>query len=406
MIKPYIYSFLLLFLVMSCKNKNSNHSQHNMPGMEGMNMSTMKHDTSAIENYLYDVVNPVNEIVISNQKTIRPVVREVENNISADGYISFDERRNNKVSARFGGRIEDLYVKYNFQYVKKGEKIMELYSPEVNTIEEEYLHHLTTSGDKKLIHETKEKLLLLGLSESEIGKIEKTKKTSQTISVYSSYEGYVLFDMVEEKSSTEKTKPQNGMNMGIVSAQEKSPMQVPSTQIKEGSYVNEGQTLFMINDFKEVWAIVSFSPEVESIIKTNTPVVITIELADEQPEATINFIEPVYKEGQKFTQARIYLKNKKLQYKINSLLTALISEEKKLLSVPGSSILDLGKQKIVWIKTGNTKEGAELFRARKVVTGNDINSFTEIISGITEKDEIAKDAGFMIDSESLISVGP
>ena len=59
--------------------------------------------------------------------------------------------------------------------------------------------------------------------------------------------------------------------------------------------------------------------------------------------------------------------------------------------------MDLGKRKIVWVKTSD-----KIFQARNVVIGNDINGFTEIYSGITEKDEIAKDAGYMIDSESLI----
>ena len=123
--------------------------------MEGMDMSTKNYDTTVIESYLFEVTNPVNEVVISNQETIRPLMKELGNDISAEGYISFDERRNNKISARFGGRIEKLYVKYNYQYVKKGQKIMELYSPEINTIEEEYIHHITTLSDKNLIQKTK-----------------------------------------------------------------------------------------------------------------------------------------------------------------------------------------------------------------------------------------------------------
>ncbi len=398
--KQFTYSILLLLLAIGCKNKTADHSQHNtdnMKGMEGMNMSTMNHDSTAIDSFLFSVVNPVNEIVISNQETIKPTIRELGNNISTEGYIAFDERRYNKISMRFGGRIEKLYVKYNYQYVKKGEKIMELYSPELNTIEEEYIHHLKNVSDNDLVQITKKKMLLLGISESEILTIEKTRKPLDLITIYNSYEGYVLFDATEAKGNSNSSFTQNGMNMGIVLAQNKYGTQVSSTQIKEGSYVNEGQTLFIVNDFKEVWAIAAFDSKEESQIKINSSVKVSSELTGDTVSANINFIEPVYKAGQKFTQARIYLKNEKQQYKINSLVIIQVSTGEKKMSVPGSAVLDLGKMKIVWVKTGKKQ-----FEARNVITGGETKGLTEIISGITGKDEIAKDAGYLIDSESLI----
>lgn len=405
MMKQYIITLLVLLIVTSCENKTIDHSKHNMHNMDdmrGMDTSTMHQDTTSIESYLDEVINPVNEVVISNQETIKPIKIEFGNTIFNDGYISFDERRNNKISARFGGRIEKLHVKYNYQYVKKGEKIMELFSPEIITMEEEYIHHLITFSDKNLIQKTKEKLVLLGLSESEITAIEKTGKPLEAISIYSPYEGYVLVDTGEKEFNTSKKEMQNGMNMGTFSNKKKSSMQVISLQIKEGSYVTEGQLLFSVNDFKEVWAIIAFNPKDEARLKINSPVHIVTELKDEPVKGIINFIEPIYNEGQKFTQARIYLKNDNQQYKINSLVTMQISEEGNVLSIPTGSVLDLGKSKMVWIKSGETKGGSKLFKPRKVIVGNDRNGFTEIISGITEKDEIAKGAGYLIDSESLI----
>lgn len=402
MMKQYIITLLVLLIVTSCENKTNDHSKHNMDDMRGMDTSTMHQDTTSIESYLDEVINPVNEVVISNQETIKPIKIEFGNTIFNDGYISFDERRNNKISARFGGRIEKLRVKYNYQYVKKGEKIMELFSPEIITMEEEYIHHLMTFSDKNLIQKTKEKLILLGLSESEITAIEKTGKPLEAISIYSPYEGYVLFDTGEKEFNASKKEMQNGMNMGVISNKNKSSIQATPSQIKEGSYVTEGQLLFSVNDFKEVWAIIAFNTKDEARLKINSQVNIVSELTNEPVNGIINFIEPIYNEGQKFTQARIYLKNDNQQYKINSLVTMQISEEGNVLSIPTGSVLDLGKSKMVWIKSGETKEGSKVFKPRKVIVGNDRNGFTEIISGITEKDEIAKGAGYLIDSESLI----
>lgn len=276
---------------------------------------------------------------------------------------------------------------------------MGLYSPEVNSIQEEYIHHLSTLSDKNLLQKTKEKLLLLGLAENEISEIEKNRKPIETISVYSPYEGYVLFDVNEKSRGLAISEMQNGM--GMVPVPDKAQNQTPASSLREGSYVNEGQTLFIVNDSREVWGIVSFSPKDESLIKLNVPVTVTSELTDKPVEASINFIEPLYKEGQKFTQARIYLKNENMDFKINSLIAVRVSGGQKFLSIPLSAMLDLGKRKIVWVKTGHKK-----FQARTVIPGNEMNGYMEIISGVTERDEIAKDAGFMIDSESLIHVRP
>lgn len=394
------YCLLILLSAFSCKEKPAGHSSHNMAGTEGTGHEEMNLDT-AIESFLYDVINSVNEVVISNQATVKLMVRELKDTLSAGGYIAFDERRSNKVSARFGGRVEKLYVRYNYQYVKKGEKIMGLYSPAINTIQEEYVHHLATLSDKALLQKTKDRLLLLGLAENEISEIEKRRKPVETISVYSPYEGFVIFDVNEKNRGLTISEMQNGMNMGMVSVQNGVGDQVPASSLREGSYVNRGQTLFVVNDFKEVWGIAAFPPEEVPMIQPGAPVTITSELTDEPVKASVNFIEPIFKEKQKFMQARIYIKNESLDYKIHSLISVHVETAKKLRGIPISAVLDLGKRKIVWVKTGNEK-----FQVRTIVSGNELKGYTEIVSGITERDEIAEDAGFMIDSESLIHVRP
>lgn len=398
MIRLITYLVLILLFATGCKNKPSNEAHHDMNMMEGMNMGNMKHDTNAIDSSLLGVVKSVNEVVISNQETVKPTVKEFGNSITADGYITFDERRNNKVSARFSGRIEKLYVKYDYQYIRKGEVIMEVYSPEIITIEEEYLQNLKNTSDTALIQKTKKKLLLLGISEDEIAKVEKDKKPSNAVSVYSPYEGYIMLSS-DEVMVNNTTPKQDEMSMGT-GMPASMPQSGTSTQpIKEGSYVNEGQILFMVNDFKEVWAIIAFNPKDETHIKVDMPVTLTSSLTDEVVNANIGFIEPFYSEGQKFTQARIYLKNAKQQYKVNSTVYAEVADRAKGICVPTSAILDLGERQIVWVKTGKNR-----FEARRVFIGQETDDFTEILSGVTEKDEIAKDAGYMVDSESLVNV--
>src|SRR5260221_3189102 len=55
------------------------------------------------------------------------------------GTIAYDTRLVNTISARVSGRIEKLYVKYRYQHIMKGQRIMDIYSPELLTTEQELL---------------------------------------------------------------------------------------------------------------------------------------------------------------------------------------------------------------------------------------------------------------------------
>ena len=400
--KSSLNGILVVFSLfwVSCENKTKDHSHHH--DRQGMTTDNFVNQTTSIDSGLYEVIASVNQIVISNQQTVRPIIRENKDLISADGYIASDERRNNNVAARFGGRIEKLYVKYNYKYVRKGEKIVELYSPEVNTIMGEFIHHLENISDKDLIQKTKEKLLLLSLTEEQIQIIEKTAEPLETISIYSPYEGYVFFNNGERKMNPEINLSQTkGMDMSTAPGN-KSLMTGTVDQIKEGSYVSKGRVLFVINDLKEVWAMAAFASKDGSKLQHGSKAKVKSELIGFPVNAAISFIEPFYQSGQKFIQARIYLNNNRQQFKVGSLISVEISEELKALSIPGSAVLDLGWRKIVWVIKGITKGGNKFFEARSIATGSEAGEYVQVISGITEKDEIAKDAGFMIDSESLI----
>ena len=75
---------------------------------------------------------------------------------------------------------------------------------------------------------------------------------------------------------------------------------------------------------------------------------------------------------------------------------------KMTLVVPSSSILTLGNRKFVWVKKENAQNGNKILEAKEITTGKESDGYTQIISGVTELDEIAKDAGYLLDSESLI----
>ena len=167
-------------------------ANNNMPGMDknaknnisGMDMPDDQF-THADSLDIAPYVLPVNRQVISSQKTIVVMPDSSARLIKALGYITLDERRSNKISAWFSGRIEKLYIRYNLQHVRKGEKILDLYSAELNTYQEELLFLLKRESDTSLVEKAREKLRLLGLTAAQISRIETTGETFYSISVYS-----------------------------------------------------------------------------------------------------------------------------------------------------------------------------------------------------------------------------
>lgn len=388
-----IHIVWVLALATTCGEKSPvNHTHHS------------GNDSTNVEQTLKLLASPVNQVVISSQKTIRASREMTEKSITANGYIAFDERRNNKVSIRSSGRIERLYIKYDYQYVKKGERIADLYSPELSTYQKEYLFLLKSKEDS-LIAQAREKLKLLGLSESQVKQVEQSGVIASTIEIVSPVDGFIRF--TSDIAASGEMKETASTEMGSITEAPSAAPNTPSgSQIREGVYVNKGQTLFVVNDCRKVWAILSVDMTSKVELKKGDPVTLLSELQSEKIKTTIDLIEPIYKDNQRFTQARIYLDNPLRTFKINSLIRGEFAAQTKALTIPMSSVYDLGSRKIVWVKTGMTSNGIGVFEPREVTIGLISANSLEIIMGLDGDEEIALDAGYMMDSESILKEKP
>ncbi|CAN5162442.1 hypothetical protein BH09BAC5_BH09BAC5_23150 [soil metagenome] len=393
--------FIFLLFLFSCNNGATKTDK-----MDGMDMSgnSSMNSVSDENNILSD------SIVISNQLTIHPSYEKKKISIAVNGIVRIDDRRTNSVSAYFGGRIEKLYVKYNNQYITKGQHIMDVYSPELITAQENYLFLLKNSAEKNLAKKAKDQLSLFGLSLEQISQIEKTGNAFYSLPVYSNYEGYILFGELNKSQTSStlsngNTGMQGGMNMGSESKSGTATNSENSESgLTVGMYVNKGQKLFSVNDHKSVWVQLSIEDKDAASIKLNDGVIITTDIfPNNHLDGKIDFMEPVINDNQRFVSLRVYVDNTGKLLKTNSLVNAVIEiKSDSALWVPSSTILNLGKRKMVWLKTGVYGKGKGTFIVKEVKIGKVTGQFTEIISGLSEKDEIVKTAGFMSDSEALI----
>ena len=371
-----------------------------------MQMNTMD---DANSKQLSIAVTQTNRKVISSQAVIKPTGKFKSDTIRAYGFISLDERRSNQVPARVSGRIENLYVKYENQYVRRGDKILDLYSVDLNADQEELLYLNKVEPDGEIAKHAAHKLKLLGVNDGQIEQIIASGKPLFTLSINSIYNGYIFYSPSAPKTpmavSAAGNKMGGGMGAGAVEKQlATSAMGSTSGPVREGAYVSAGQTLFWINDLREVWGILSVDNRHQNEIAIGDSVIVVSELDPEKPIKTVvRFIEPQYAPRQKFIQLRVYLQNEKNSLRINSLLEATIYPQSNIgLTLPTSSIMYLGGRQAVWKRMSDTKEGNHIFEIQFVRLGPASKGRVAVLSGVGADDEVALDAGYLMDRESLV----
>ncbi|HEY8689844.1 MAG TPA: efflux RND transporter periplasmic adaptor subunit [Chitinophagaceae bacterium] len=348
----------------------------------GMKLVKKETNTKTVaEVGLSTLLKPANQYVVSSipVTTMQPDIAQIE--IEALGVTAYDTRYIGNISAKVSGRIERLYVRSTFQDVMKGQKVMDIYSPELLTAEQNLLFFLKNDASNfSLINAAKQKLLLLGVSPGQLQQIIKSGKPSYTISVYSNYSGH-LHD-IDKMESTEK-------NNAIISSELK---------IKEGMYVQKEQTVFSVYDPHRLWALLDIFPGQEALVKVGDVVRIIPETApDKYFSARVNFIEPFFRSGSKTVTARVYFDNSKLNLAVGSQVRAVVYGKSQVANwLTKEAVVSLGKDKIVFLKSAGG------FQTHVVQTGLTDNNRIQIISGLSATDSVAANAQFLMDAESII----
>lgn len=393
----------VLFLLLACgPSPNDEHGDHEE------NHASMEDSVGFLLP-----TEPTAQKVISSQQIIHPAKESKNLPIKAYGFIVPDVRRSKQVASRVAGRIEKLYVKYENQYVRKGQKILDLYSPDLNAFQEELVYAQQTDPGGEFPKHAAHKLRLLGVTDRQIETILSSGKIFDTLSIYSPHNGYILYSPAETPLNGVMTPPSSagGMGAGMGSGVSTGGTSAPSAMtanggpVREGEYVNAGQTLFWVNDLQEVWGILSVENLRQGQLTAGDSATVVSELAPEAPfKTTIRFIEPQYAKNQKFTQARVYLNNRQGTLLVNSLLEAKVyAPARGALTLPSSSILYLGSRHAVWKKTGETAQGNHIFEIQLVQIGPETQGRVTVLDGLTSQDFVAQDAGYLVDRESLVN---
>ncbi len=407
-----------LIIVASCKHKKANtqtisvsekkqlytcsmHPQiiRDKPGkcpICGMDLIKKDEDAQRINDIqLEDLLKPTNEFILS-KVPVTTINRNSEAiNIEALGSIENDTRQLATISAKVSGRIERLYVRYRYQMIMPGDKIMDIYSPEIATAQQNLLFLLKAdASNTSLIQSAKQKLLLMGMSTGQLQQLVGSGKASLTISVYSNAMGHVHEVGQETMNTTSQLQNNTAQQM------QSNYASTAPLSIREGMYVQLGQKVFSLTNPRKASVILNIFPENQHYVKVGNRVKITPEaMPDKSFGAAINFIEPFYRQGGKTLSARVYFDNSALKIPIGSQVRANIFGNNTVANwLPQDAVLSLGLEQITFVKT----EGG--FKAKSIKTGIRQNNLIQIVSGLSATDSVAANAQYLTDSESFIKI--
>ena len=348
---------------------------------------------------------PVNAQVIATIPAIVPETGARIYSSEANGVVTYDTRRQTSISSRVGGRIERLQIKYNYQPVKKGQLIMEIYSPDLAAAQRELLY--VAGNSPAMLSAAKQRLELLGMQPAQVEQVLRSGNILYRVPVYSNRNGYIL-----EKTAAAITAPSpmaspapaasDGMGgMGGAASPNAPAGPAPAVpvaspvMIREGQYVSAGQSLFTIYEASGLVAEFAFTPQLAAGIKKGQRLLFyPVNGNKAMQTGTIGLVEPVFRNGQNFTLARVYLDDNGFQ--AGQLLTANIP----VMYTDGWWL----PKKAVWRLGGNAiifRQGNGVYRPVEITTGMETKDMIQVTTNIADW-KVASNAAYLVDSESFI----
>jgi Cu(I)/Ag(I) efflux system membrane fusion protein len=286
---------------------------------------------------------------------------------SAIGRIEPDQRRFYDVQTRIPGFVERLLVRAVGDSVSKGQKVAEIYAPELLAAQQEYLalrQLSSVDGDGVLRDASRNRLKLLGMSRGEIAAITMSGKSRTRFGVYAPASGVLT-------------------ELGV----------------REGGQLMAGSSLIQIADLSQVWLIAEV-PE-RDVARLKLGVAVDVQLQSfpgEVLKGKVDHLHPTLVDASRTLRVRIELPNKGNRLHPGMYANVEFSgQAREALSVPTESVIATGTRKVVIVKSETG------YRPVEVTTGQERDRYTEVLNGLAEGEEVVVSGQFLIDSEASLS---
>lgn len=303
--------------------------------------------------------------------TSGPLTREVR----TVGQVTFDETKVKSVSPKIDGWIEQLYVNYTGQFVRRGDPLFSIYSPMLVTAQEELVLAKRLSADvaggtpeaargaAALLASARRRLLYWDVPDSVVDRIESTGEVTKTLTLRAPTNGYVV------------DKP-----------------------VLAGQQIMSGTSVYKIADLSTVWIEGEVFEQDVALVRLGERVAVDMQAyPGERFAGRISYINPVLNPESRTVRVRVEMANPNLRLKPGMYATIRISGAggATMLSVPRSAVLATGRRVVVFVKRADG-----LLEPRDVTLGAANDERVSILGGLSLGDTVVAAATFLIDAES------
>ncbi len=296
----------------------------------------------------------------------------VSKTIWLNGKIAADERRTASQTAHVPGRIERLYVTFTGEHVRKGQKLADIYSPELITAQRELLEAKDLQAlNPNLLEAARNKLRYWKIPESDIEAILSSGQIKEVFTVLADANGIVT-----------------------------------QRRVAVGDYVKQGEVLFDMVNLDKVWVLFdAYEEDLASIrlgdrVRFTTPV-----FPDRTFEATITFIDPVI-DGQKRTASlRAEVANigglLKPEMLVKGKIEARLTPRGVEVLVPRTAVMWTGPRSVVYVKVPDM--AVPTFEYREILLGERVGDYYLVSSGLSPGEEVVVNGNFAIDAAAQLN---
>jgi Cu(I)/Ag(I) efflux system membrane fusion protein/cobalt-zinc-cadmium efflux system membrane fusion protein len=303
--------------------------------------------------------------------------KRIEDQILTTGNVAVDETRLAYIQARFSGYIQKVFVDATYQYVRKGQPLFTIYSPELVSTERELLvaqenqRQVSHSADPEvardagsLVEAAAERLRQWNIPQREIQRLTSSGQLQQDLEIDSPVSGYV----------TEREALPN-------------------------KYVQPDTRLYTVADLSTIWVLAQVFQSDLGRLKSGSSATLTV---DTYPGRTfagrVDFIYPDIDMTTRTARVRLKFANPGLKLMpgmfVNASLEVPMGEH---VVVPAAGVLQTGTRQIVFVD-----RGAGNLEPREVQLGAHVGDQFIVLKGLNAGDTIVTSANFLIDSESQL----
>jgi len=284
--------------------------------------------------------------------------------IETVGYIGYDEDTLLHIHTRVDGWIEKLATTASGDPVSKGQLLFELYSPTLVTAQQEYLAALA-SGNTVLRNASRDRLLALGVTDTEITRLDKERKASQRVRVYAQSDGVIA-------------------HLGV----------------REGIFVTPATEVMSVARLDRVWVLAEVFERQSAWVAPGQEATVELDyLPGRILRGTVDYVYPELDPKTRTLRVRLRFDNKGETLRPNMFARVVIDGAPidNIVHVPREAVIRGGSSSRVVVDLGDGR-----FQSREIRIGIESGDRVAIRSGLKEGEQVVTSAQFLIDSESNI----